>query len=106
MRLPLGPLAIAAAGALATACTTGPLDAPLSTTFGEAVASMDRQIIDPTPAQGLPSTSAVKAADAIARYENDRVTEPVSSYGEKVAGSVTDNQGAGTPESGGSKTPQ
>jgi hypothetical protein len=105
MRPLLGALAILAAG-LAAGCTTGPLDAPMSTTFGAAVASMDRQIIDPTPAEGLPSTAAVKAADTIARYENDRVTEPVSSYGEKVAGSVTDNQGAGTPESGGSKNPQ
>jgi hypothetical protein len=105
MRRLLGALAVLAAG-LTAGCTSGPLDAPMSSTFGAAVASMDRQIIDPTPAQGLPSTSAVKAADAIARYENDRVTEPVSSYGEKVAGSVTDNPGAGTPESGGGETPK
>jgi hypothetical protein len=98
-------LIIAAAAAALAGCASQ-VDGPLSDSFGAAWASMDNQIIDPTPAEGVPATSAVKAADAIARYDNDRVTEPPGSYGEKVVGSVTDNQGAGTPESGGSKNPQ
>ncbi|HEY8571552.1 hypothetical protein [Phenylobacterium sp.] len=79
---------LAAAAALATlagACMSsfdqdwGSLertDAPLGANFGLAVASMDNQIIDPTPALGPPETSGAKAAAAIRRYERGRVRQP------------------------------
>ncbi|CAN7382429.1 hypothetical protein LJR225_002386 [Phenylobacterium sp. LjRoot225] len=52
------------------------LDAPLSPTFGRAVASMDTQII-PTPISSEPpSGSGVHGAAAIGRYDKGQVYKP------------------------------
>jgi len=57
------------------ACTT-PLDAPLSPTLGQAVASMDVQII-PAPADDRPpESSGARGVAAIKRYETGRVKQP------------------------------
>lgn len=75
MRATLRLAALAALCAGAGACL-GPVDAPMSATLGDSVASMDNQIIDPRPAAGLPETSGAKAAAAIRRYERGEVFAP------------------------------
>jgi hypothetical protein len=67
---------------LASACAVGlcgcaqSLDAPLSSNFGKAVASMDTQII-PTPISDQPPAgSGVVGAAAIGRYEKGDVYKP------------------------------
>jgi hypothetical protein len=65
------PLILSISAGLA-ACQT-PLDAPLSPTFGMAVASMQSQIV-PVPESDLPPEgSAARSAAAIARYEKGEV---------------------------------
>jgi|GEM_PF-3477741 len=52
------------------------IDAPLSSTFGQAVASMDAQII-PAPISDLPpSSSGAVAAAAVGRYEKGEIYPP------------------------------
>ncbi|CAN7415436.1 hypothetical protein LJR219_002648 [Phenylobacterium sp. LjRoot219] len=68
------------------------IDAPLSPTFGQAVASMDTQIIPVRPSDQPPSANGARAASAIARLEKGEVYKPetantsnvsVMSYGGK-----------------------
>lgn len=73
-------------------------DAPMSPTFGRALASMDNQIIDPTPAAGLPATSAAKAASAIGRYERGQVIQPAAASGAAASGDASDQS---APETSG-----
>lgn len=101
------PIAAAGLGALAAGCST-PIDEPLSPAFGRAVASMDRQIIDPTPATGLPETSGERAATAVRNLHRGEVKEPYGSYAERMAagggggGESDSSSGSG---SSGSTTP-
>lgn len=57
------------AGGLACAACSTPLDAPLSPTFGQAVASMQSQIIPAPVSLEAPEGSGAVGAAAIARME-------------------------------------
>lgn len=62
------------------------IDAPLSTTFGQAVASMDAQII-PAPISDLPpSSSGSVAAAAVGRYEKGEVYKPQTANTSSIGG--------------------
>ncbi|MDB5448761.1 MAG: hypothetical protein JWQ97_4078 [Phenylobacterium sp.] len=63
------PLLALAAGLAGCADRTDRADAPLSATFGQAVASLQSQVIPPSPDQGATVSSAVRGAAAIRRYE-------------------------------------
>jgi hypothetical protein len=52
------------------------LDAPMSPTFGRAVASMDAQIIPAPISEEQPPSSGARAAAAIGRYEKGEVYKP------------------------------
>ena len=54
------------------ACETR-LDAPLSTSFGQAVASMDSQIVPAAISNAPPEGSGAAGAAAIRRYETGKV---------------------------------
>jgi hypothetical protein len=95
-------IATLALGAAAAACS-GQIDAPLSSTFGQALASMDNQIIDPTPAVGVPETSAAKGVLAIERYENDRVKPPAGAHGEAGGGGGSGDDSGGSGGGGDAK---
>lgn len=101
--------ALAAAGLIGLAGCANEIDAPLSPTFGASVASMNNQIIDPTPAQGIPETSGAKGSAAIARYEEDRVKDPPGAYrevrtgGPGAAGAGSGDSGSSGSSGGGSK---
>ena len=99
-------LAVILAAAGLAACAS-PADAPLSSTFGQAVASMDSQIIDPTPAEGLPETSGARAVMGIRKYQEDRVTQPVSTYTERIVSGPEGGSGdEGDSGGGGSDSPK
>lgn len=77
---------------LASVCAIGlcgcaqSIDAPLSPTFGKAVASMDTQII-PTPVSAEPpSGSGVHGTAAIGRYEKGEVYKPETQSTSTVGG--------------------
>ncbi|RAK52535.1 hypothetical protein [Phenylobacterium deserti] len=94
------PLAILPLLALG-ACTT-PLDAPLSPTLGQAVASMDAQIIPPTETDLPPESSGARGVAAVDRYQRGRVKQPpvtgTSEVGMRQAsGDMTSTSGSGTP---------
>lgn len=77
-------------------------DQPLSPSLGAAVASMDAQIIDPTPAEGIPEGSGARAAQAIRRYETGKVKPPPGpGYGsvgaDAGASGGSGDQGGGAP---------
>lgn len=80
---------LAALAALLAAGCAERIDAPLSQTFGVAVASMDSQIVpapvDPRP----PVTSAARGVAAIRRYETGKVAAPVASTSNVSASSVS-----------------
>jgi hypothetical protein len=64
------------------------LDAPLSTTFGQAVATMDTQIIPTHVSDQPPASSGEVGAAAVGRYQKGQVYRPetqatstVGSYG-------------------------
>jgi len=62
------------------------IDAPLSSTFGQAVATMDSQII-PAPISDLPpSSSGAVAVAAIGRYEKGEVIKPESQSTSTLSG--------------------
>jgi hypothetical protein len=68
---------LAALCAAALAGCAAPLDAPLSPSLGEAVATLQSQIIPPPAADDRPGeSSAARAAAAIARYDNGKVIPP------------------------------
>jgi len=72
------PLALAAA-ALAGCSSTSPTGRIEDTTFGEAKnMTMAAQVIDPDPQYEFldPPTSGEHAAQAVARYRNDKVKKP------------------------------
>jgi len=72
----LGCITASAAVLAAAACTT-PIDAPQSPTLGEAVATLDKQIIAPAKVTDAPpESSAARAAEAIKRYERDEPRRP------------------------------
>lgn len=77
---------------LALAACADRADAPLSPGLGAAVASMDSQIIDPVPAEGIPEGSGARASAAIKRYETGRVKAPPG------AGSGSAGVSSGAPE--------
>lgn len=60
----------------ASACTTEPVDAPLSDTFGQAFASMDRQIIPAPVSDQPPEDSGARAVIGIARADRGEPKEP------------------------------
>jgi hypothetical protein len=86
------------AAAVPLAACADRADAPLSPSLGAAVASMDVQIIDPTPAEGIPEGSGAKAALAIRRYETGRVKPPPSAGATTDAGYGSDSAKGGDPE--------
>lgn len=67
---------------LAAVCAAGlcgcvqSIDAPLSPTFGQALASMDTQIIPVRPSAEPPSANGARAASAIGRLEKGEVYKP------------------------------
>jgi hypothetical protein len=65
--------ALAALCAGAGACQT-PVDAPPSPTFGQAVASLQSQIIPADLGAEPPESSAARGVAAIKRYEAGKVT--------------------------------
>ncbi|HEV2530975.1 hypothetical protein [Phenylobacterium sp.] len=73
------PLTLALGASLLAGCAER-LDAPLSPTFGQAVASMDAQIVPATPGDAPPEGSAARGVAAIRRYEKGqpRPLEPAS----------------------------
>ena len=94
------PLAILPLLALG-ACTT-PLDAPLSPTLGQAVASMDAQIIPPTGIDLPPESSGARGVAAVGRYERGRVKQPPASGTSAIgilqaSGENSSTSGDGTP---------
>jgi len=58
------------------ACSTQPVDAPLSDTFGQAFAAMDRQIIPATVSDQPPEDSGARAVMGVARADRDQPKEP------------------------------
>lgn len=58
--------------AVLAACAT-PVDAPLSPTFGQAVASMQSQIISTEVSELPPESSGMRAAAAVTRYHKGEV---------------------------------
>jgi hypothetical protein len=73
------------------------VDAPLSPTFGKAVAAMDVQIIPTKVSDQPPASSGAVAAAAVGRYEAGRVYKP-----ETQATSDLANYGSGGGSGGGS----
>ncbi len=69
-------LILASLCALGLAGCVGSVDAPLSPTFGKAVATMDTQIIPVRVSDQPPPSSGALAAAAIDRYEKDKVYKP------------------------------
>jgi hypothetical protein len=84
-------VALAALCAAAGGCQT-PLDAPPSPTFGQAVASMQSQIIPAEVSNEPPESSAARGVAAIERYEAGKV-DPLQNTTTSNVGS----QGAATP---------
>ena len=80
---------LAAALAGCTQSLDASLDAPMSKNLGQAVASMDSQII-PAPVSTLaPDETGARAALAIGRYEKGEVYPPLTpATSEKVGASV------------------
>jgi len=69
------------------------IDAPLSSTFGQAVATMDSQII-PAPISDLPpSSSGAVAVAAIGRYEDGEVIKPESQSTSTLSGAGAGHSG-------------
>lgn len=60
------------AGVALGACSTR-LDAPLSPTLGQAVASMNAQIVPAAFSEEPPEGSAATGVGAVTRYETDKV---------------------------------
>ena len=59
------------------------IDAPLSPTFGVAVATLDSQIVNPGPVDLRPPTSsAARGVLAIRRYEAGKVIAPAAATSE------------------------
>ena len=75
-----------------------PLDAPLSTSFGQAVASMNVQIVPGPVSTAPPEGSGATGAAAIGRYETGKVlgASAVASTGslEHSSGQLTPAPGA------------
>jgi uncharacterized lipoprotein YajG len=69
--------AAAGAAALLAGCAT-PLDTPLSPQLGQAVASMNAQIIPAAVSDEPPESSAARSAAAVRRYEQGKVKEPAT----------------------------
>lgn len=69
------PLLILAACAGLAACAT-PTDGPESATFGQAVASMDVQIVHRPVSSLPPEDSGARGTLAAQRLEKDKVKEP------------------------------
>lgn len=84
-------LMLLAAGLLGAGCTT-PLDAPLSPTFGQAVASMQSQIIPAEVSLEPPPSSGRRAADAIGRLERGEVKQPDVQSTSDIAVSIVPSQ--------------
>jgi hypothetical protein len=79
-------LACCAAPALLAACAER-ADAPLSPTFGKAVASLDAQIVPAPPPTSAPAqTSAARAIVAARRYEADKPLPPQTASTSQVGG--------------------
>ncbi|WP_309089130.1 hypothetical protein [Phenylobacterium sp.] len=72
MRL-VQPIILAAIIALPLAACSTPIDAPLSPTFGQAVASMQSQIIPAEVSDLPPESSGRRGVEAIRRFERGEV---------------------------------
>jgi hypothetical protein len=70
------------------------VDAPLSTTFGKAVSSMDAQIIPTQVSDQPPAGSGEVAAAAVGRYQKGQVYRPETQSTADI-GSMTGYGGAG-----------
>ncbi len=70
-------LAIVAATAAVSLCgCVDSVDAPLSPTFGKAVATMDTQIIPTQVSDQPPASSGAVGAAAVGRYQKGEVYKP------------------------------
>lgn len=84
---------------LASVCAIGlcgcaqSIDAPLSPTFGQAVASMDSQIIPAPVSDQPPPSSGARATAAVGRYEKGEVYRPETQNTSTLAGSTTGYSG-------------
>lgn len=78
---------------LVSACAAGlcgcaqSIEGPLSPTFGQAVATMDTQIIPAPISQQPPSSSGVVGTAAIGRYEKGQVYRPETQETSSIGGS-------------------
>ena len=73
------------ASAVALSGCAQSIDAPLSTNFGQAVATMDSQIIPAQISDQPPSSSGAVAAAAVGRYEKGEVKKPETQNTSNVA---------------------
>lgn len=94
------------AAALPLAACADRADAPLSPSLGAAVASMDSQIIDPVPAEGIPEGSGARGAAAIKRYETGRVKAPPGAGSGSGLSSGPDSGAAQDPPASNPGTPK
>lgn len=62
------------------------IDAPLSPTFGQALASMDSQIIPAAVSSLPPPANGARAATAIGRLEKGQVYKPETQNTSSIAG--------------------
>jgi hypothetical protein len=62
------------------------IDAPLSPTFGQAVASMDSQIIPAAVSSEPPPANGARAASAIGRLEKGEVYKPQTQNTSSIGG--------------------
>jgi hypothetical protein len=71
------------------------IDAPMSPTFGQAVATMDTQIIPTAVSDQPPSTSGAVAAAALGRYEKGQVYPPETQSTSNLSGTNMGYGGGG-----------
>ena len=78
------PIAAALLALGLAGCSGAPADEPLSPAFGAAVASLDSQIIDPTPASDAGDRSGRASELALRRYQEHRIIEPIGAYDDTI----------------------
>lgn len=87
-------ISLAALGAMAglAGCSEqvgAPLDAPVSSSFGKAYATLDSQIVPAPVNPAPPESSASRGVAAIARYEAGQVAQPATPATSAVSAATT-----------------
>ncbi|RAK60808.1 hypothetical protein DJ021_13815 [Phenylobacterium hankyongense] len=85
------PVFLAAAGLCGCAA---PLDAPLSPAFGQAVATMQAQVIPVAVSDLPPESSAARSVAAIGRYEKGEVKRLETQATSVIGGYATTTTGS------------